>query len=88
MFDDTLSRRNYLTIKATIEGGVGVFAAIEAVSSVAMEHPEWDMEEKRTWKEWEEKATFTSFLFGESICWGCGETVQHSTGHVCEAVDD
>jgi hypothetical protein len=26
--------------------------ADEAVSSVAIEHPEWDMDEARTWNEW------------------------------------
>lgn len=23
-----------------------------------------------------------------SICWGCGITVDHTAGHVCEALDD
>lgn len=26
--------------------------AAEAVASTAIEHPEWDMEEKRPWKDW------------------------------------
>jgi hypothetical protein len=50
--DDTLSRRQYL-IARTMMGGADIFLAIEAVSSTAIEHPEWDMEEQRTWDEWE-----------------------------------
>jgi len=51
-----ITRRAYLTIKA-MEGGYGslvsVCVAIEAVASTALEHPEWDMEERRTWRDWE-----------------------------------
>jgi hypothetical protein len=43
----------YLLMKA-MENGAGPFLALEAVSSTAIEHPEWDMEEKKTWKEWED----------------------------------
>ncbi len=46
------TRRQYLTLKA-IEGGAGVLLAREAVATTALEHPEWDMSEERTWKEWE-----------------------------------
>lgn len=48
----TLTRRAYLTLKA-MEGGAGMFLASEAVASTALEHPEWDLEERRTWSEWE-----------------------------------
>lgn len=47
----TYTLRNYLTIQATIEGA-DVFTAMEAVASTAIEHPEWDMDERRTWDEW------------------------------------
>lgn len=47
------TRRDYLTIKVTMTGESNVWAAIEAVSSTAIEHPEWDMDERRTWDEWE-----------------------------------
>jgi hypothetical protein len=47
----TLTRRRYLLLKA-MEGGAGILIAVEAVSSVMIEHPEWDMDEERTWDEW------------------------------------
>lgn len=51
-----LSRRQYLLIKAMepIDGQPVHWAvAMEAVSSTAIEHPEWDMNEEKTWAEWE-----------------------------------
>lgn len=57
--DELVSRRTYLELKAMQEhapadfGLAGVFLAIEAVASTAIEHPEWDMDERRTWAEWE-----------------------------------
>jgi len=51
-----MTRRNYLTIKATIITGTDVFSAIEAVASTAIEHPEWNMDERRTWDEWEKES--------------------------------
>lgn len=50
-----ITRRRYLTLKA-LEAGAGVFLAAEAVASTALEHPEWDMDEQRTWTEWEQGA--------------------------------
>lgn len=47
-----ITRRDYLILKA-LEMGAGIFLANEAVSSTAMEHPEWDMTETKTWNEWE-----------------------------------
>lgn len=47
-----ITRREYLTIKALV-GGTHWAIAIEAVSSTALEHPEWDMEEQKTYDEWE-----------------------------------
>jgi hypothetical protein len=49
----TWSRRDYM-IQMVMLDGVGWFTASEAVSSVAIEHPEWDMAEARTWEEWQE----------------------------------
>jgi len=53
-----MTRRRYLTIKgcqAIIEGQqIGsALLVVEAVASTALEHPEWDMDEERTWDEWE-----------------------------------
>lgn len=49
---EPITRRQYLTIKALVNGTTW-FVAIEAVSSTAIEHPEWDMEEQKTYDEWE-----------------------------------
>jgi hypothetical protein len=49
----TFTYRQYLTIQQMIHGST-IWVAIEAVSSVAIAHPEWDMEEEKTWKEWED----------------------------------
>jgi hypothetical protein len=48
-----LTRRQYLIRRALIDGA-STFGASEAVSSVAMAHPEWDMNEERTWEQWEQ----------------------------------
>jgi hypothetical protein len=47
-----LTRRQFLTLRA-LAAGASVLAAQESVSSVAIEHPEWDMAEERTLAEWE-----------------------------------
>ena len=51
--DLEMTFRTYLTIKA-MGDGAGMFMAAEAVSSTAIEHPEWNMDEKRTYAEWED----------------------------------
>lgn len=48
----TLTRREYLEF-TTMLRVPDLFAAREAVASVALSHPEWDMDERRTWDEWE-----------------------------------
>jgi hypothetical protein len=53
-----LTRRRYLLMKACMsvpprEATAFAFIAAEAVATTAMEHPEWDMDEERTWAEWE-----------------------------------
>ena len=47
-----LTRREYLIAVACL-AGANVILAAEAVASTALEHPEWDMDERRTWAEWE-----------------------------------
>ena len=47
-----LTRREYL-IAVMCLAGANVFVAVEAVASTALEHPEWDMDERKTWTEWE-----------------------------------
>jgi len=46
------TRRQWLIHQALLSGAPP-FLAIEAVATTAIEHPEWDMEEKRTWRHWE-----------------------------------
>jgi hypothetical protein len=48
-----LTRRRYLLIKM-LEAGTSIFVAHEAVASTALAHPEWDMDEEKTWAEWEQ----------------------------------
>lgn len=45
------TRRQYLRAQVILHGAP-VLMADEAVSSVAIEHPEWDMDETRMWNEW------------------------------------
>ena len=46
-----LTFREYLT-RRVLMSGASPFLAKEAVASTAMEHPEWDMNETKTWDEW------------------------------------
>jgi hypothetical protein len=50
-----ITRRRYLLIKVleTMEEDAPWPMAVEAVASVALEHPEIDYDEEKTWKEWE-----------------------------------
>lgn len=50
--EEPFSRYGYMVAKAVL-GGAEFFHAMEAVASTALEHPEWDMEERKTWEEWE-----------------------------------
>jgi len=55
--DKLITRRQWLTRQAIVNGSNGTTSAVEAVeavSSAAGAHPEWDMEEKKTWAEWEQ----------------------------------
>lgn len=55
MTDDAVppkfTRRTYLTLSALESGGSPMWAR-EAVASVALAHPDWDMDERREWVEW------------------------------------
>ena len=51
-FGGVFTRRQYLVIAALQETGTDVWTAIEAVSTTAIEHPEWDLDEEKTWEEW------------------------------------
>jgi len=49
----TFTRREWLTRRAIMSGAAPMLAK-EAVSSTAIEHPEWDMDgEHKTMAEWE-----------------------------------
>lgn len=51
---DLMKMRTYLMVKA-MEGGTHPLMAMEAVYSTALEHPEWNLDEERTWEEWEQQ---------------------------------
>lgn len=57
---ETLTRKMWLTIHAMRAGG-GPFLAVEAVATTALEHPEWDMDERHTWAEWEQLSKESSW---------------------------
>jgi hypothetical protein len=46
------TRHQFMVYRLVMEG-TPVFSAVEAVSSTALEHPDWDMDETFTWAEWE-----------------------------------
>lgn len=47
-----MSYRQFLIFKL-LEAGSGIFTAIEAVASTALEHPDWDLNETKSLVEWE-----------------------------------
>jgi len=47
-----ISRRGFLIAQACMRGA-DIWLASEAVATTAMEHPEWDMDDTKTWSEWE-----------------------------------
>lgn len=51
--EPTLTFRAYLMCRAMELTRCTPLLAAEAVASTAIEHPEWNMDEKRTWEEWE-----------------------------------
>jgi hypothetical protein len=54
--EEPITRRQWLTRRAILSGASPTLA-VEAVSSVAIEHAEWDMDETKTWAEWEREQT-------------------------------
>jgi hypothetical protein len=52
MTEQTYTYRQWLTTQLLLAGS-DIFTATEAVASTALEHPEWNLDEKRTWEEWE-----------------------------------
>jgi hypothetical protein len=54
--DRKLTRRQYLVLATALEKPQSnILSILEAVDSTALAHPEWDMEEEKTWTGWNEK---------------------------------
>ncbi len=49
---EPMTRREWMTTRLLLADAPPLLA-IEAVASTALAHPEWDMDETRTWDEWE-----------------------------------
>lgn len=47
-----LSMRLFLTIQTMATADCHWTLAVEAVASTAIEHPEWDLNERRSWDQW------------------------------------
>lgn len=52
--EKVFTRRQFLTYQLIVDG-TPWWEAVEAVSTTALEHPDWDMDEEMTWSEWEKK---------------------------------
>jgi hypothetical protein len=52
--EQQFTRRQFMEYLLIMEGSTW-WEAKEAVASTAMEHPEWDMNERMTWPEWERR---------------------------------
>lgn len=50
-FEGYFTRRQYM-VRQAIMDGADMTSAIEAVATTAIEHPDWEMDEERTWEEW------------------------------------
>lgn len=50
--DESYTRRQYLLMRAMLKGA-NWESAMEAIGSTVLAHPEWDMEERRTYRDWE-----------------------------------
>jgi hypothetical protein len=46
-----MTRDRYLVLSLILDG-TPWYIAEEAVASTALEHPEWDMNEEKTWSQW------------------------------------
>jgi hypothetical protein len=48
-----ISRRRYLIVKTLLAyPRISIWSAIEIAANTALEHPDWDMEETKTWAWW------------------------------------
>jgi hypothetical protein len=58
-----MSKLTYLTVKACQAGG-RFWVVQEAVASTALAHPEWDLDVRRSFAEWEDEQVRDSVLRG------------------------
>ena len=56
---NTVTLRIYLVFNVCQNANANWMTAWEAVHSTAIEHPEWDLDERRTWEEWDQWARGT-----------------------------
>lgn len=54
---ERVSRLTYLMFQVMAKTMCSWAMAMEAVTSTAIEHPEWDLSELKTWDEWEKDTT-------------------------------
>lgn len=52
-FGEKITRRQYLMFSALEMEGSTYLMAIEAVATTALAHPDWNMDERQTWEEWD-----------------------------------
>lgn len=48
-----ITRRGYLILRAMAETGASYAMASKAVAAVGREHPDWNLDEKAVWSEWQ-----------------------------------
>lgn len=51
--DKPLSLRSFLVLNVIMATGCDFMTAMEAVSSTALANPEWNMDQRETWADWE-----------------------------------
>lgn len=51
--DEPISLRSFLVLNVLMATGCDFGTAIEAVSSTALSNPDWDMDHRETWADWE-----------------------------------
>ncbi len=51
----TYTRRQFMEYRRVMDDGQPCWVAQEAVTTAALEHPDWDLDEEMTWAEWEER---------------------------------
>jgi hypothetical protein len=50
-----VTMRTWLAVQVMAETGCTPLMAKEAVASTALAHPEWDLDERKTWEEWNQQ---------------------------------